>query len=210
MYFFGLHLIDWIILAGYFAGIIWIGKWATAKIRSTADFYQGGRRLGKVLNAFLNFGNITSADQASGVAREIYRQGLPGIWFQNLVLFHTPFQWLFTAVLQRRARYLANGDIYLHRFESRFLAGLFTFCLIAGTVYGSTLGFLLTGKTLEAMMVKPESEYTASERQSVQEFRELRDFDKKSNFSALPPEECACTCCAKNRNAASCAPIFRI
>jgi Na+/proline symporter len=91
------------------------------------------------------------------------------------VLFHTPFQWLFTAILQRRARYISNGDIYLHRFESRFLAGLFTLCLIATTVYGGSLGFLLMGKTLQAMMVKPESEYTAVERQSVQEFNELQD-----------------------------------
>jgi SSS family solute:Na+ symporter len=189
MHFLGLHLIDWAILAGYFAGIIWIGKWATAKIRNTTDFYQGGRNLGKVLNTFLWFGNITSADQSSGVAREIYRQGLQGMWFQNLVLFHTPFQWLFTANLQRRARYIANGDIYIHRFESRFLAGLFTICLIASTVYGGTLGFLLTGKTLQAMMVKPESQYSANERQSVQEFRELQEIEKKSSFSALSAEE---------------------
>ena len=189
MYILGLHPIDWIILLGYFAGIIWIGKWAKAQIKNTGDFYQGGRRLGKALTAFLNFGNITSADQASGVAREIYRQGLQGIWFQNLVLFHTPFQWLFTSILQRRARYMANGDIYLHRFESRFLAGLFTFCLIASTMYGSTLGFLLTGKTLQALMVKSEFEYTAAERQSVREFRELQDLEKRSGFTAPNADE---------------------
>ncbi|MDZ7361121.1 MAG: sodium:solute symporter family protein [candidate division KSB1 bacterium] len=189
MYCLGLHLIDWIILAGYFFVIVGIGKWATAKVHNTTDFYQGGRRLGKVLNTFLWFGNITSADQSSGVAREIYRQGLQGVWFQNLVLFHTPFQWLFTAILQRRARYISNGDIYLHRFESRFLAGLFTFCLIATTVYGGSLGFLLMGKTLQAMMVKPESEYTALERQSVQEFNELQELEKKSGFVTLAPQE---------------------
>jgi SSS family solute:Na+ symporter len=189
MHFLGLHLIDWLILAGYFLVIVGIGKWAAAEIQNTADFYQGGRRLGKVLNAFLFFGNITSADQASGVAREIYRQGLQGIWFQNLVLFHTPFQWLFTSILQRRARYISNGDIYLHRFESRFLAGLFTLCLIAATVYGGALGFLLTGKTLQAMMVKPESEYTVVEKQSVLEFHELQELEKKASFTALNVNE---------------------
>lgn len=189
MHFLGLHLIDWLILAGYFASMIWIAKWANKKIKDTTDFYQGGRRLGKVLNTFLWFGNLTSADQSSGVAREIYRQGLQGVWFQNLVLFHTPFQWLYLALFQRRARYIANGDIYLHRFESRFLAGLFTFCLIASTVYGGSLGFLLMGKTLQAMMVKPESEYTAVEKQSVQEFNELQELEKKSGFAALPPAE---------------------
>ncbi len=189
MHFLGLHLIDWLILAGYFASMIWIGKWANKKIKNTTDFYQGGRRLGKVLNTFLWFGNITSADQSSGVAREIYRQGLQGVWFQNLVLFHTPFQWLYLALFQRRARYIANGDIYLHRFESRFLAGLFTFCLIATTVYGGSIGFLLMGKTLQAMMVKPESAYSLAERQSVQEFTELQELEKKSGFAELTPTE---------------------
>ena len=69
MHFLGLHLIDWMILAGYFVVMIGIGKWANKKIHDTTDFYQGGRRLGKVLNTFLWFGNITSADQSSGVAR---------------------------------------------------------------------------------------------------------------------------------------------
>ena len=45
-------------------------------------------------------GTMVSADQAAGVTREIYRQGLSGVWFQNLVLFITTFYW-FSSVLQR-------------------------------------------------------------------------------------------------------------
>ncbi len=125
---------------------------------------------------FLNFGNMVSADQAAGVTREIYRQGLQGVWFQNLVLFITPFYW-FTSVLQRRARYIGPGDIYEHRFESKFLGGLFAVYLLLASIYGSSIGYLITGKTLQAVMLKPPAAYTMQERRGVAEFQEMRAMD---------------------------------
>lgn len=157
----GLHLVNWLVIMLYFGAIIGVGLWSRRRVRTTSDFYQGGRSFGRVLTAFLNFGNMTDAGQAAGVTREIYRQGLQGVWFANLVLFHTPFQW-FIAALQRRARYIGPADMFLHRFESRFLAGLYAVVLVAGAMYGSAGGYLLTGKTLQAMMVKPAAEYSPS------------------------------------------------
>ncbi len=174
MNFLGLHVIDWIVVALYLVTILAIGVWTRRKIQNTQDYYQGGRSFGKVLTAFLNFGNMTDAGQVAGVSREIYRQGLSGIWFSNLVLFHTPFQW-FIAAWQRRARYIGPGDMFLHRYESKFLAGLYALVLIVAASYGNTFGFLLTGKTLQAMMVKPEIEYTAEERSSVEGFLRLKE-----------------------------------
>jgi SSS family solute:Na+ symporter len=170
----GLHLVDWLVIAGYFLLMIAIGVWARRRIRDTSDFYQGSRSFGRAIMAFLNFGNITDAGQTAGVTSEIFRQGLQGVWFQNLVLFHTPFQW-FISALQRRARYLAPGDMYLHRFESRFLAGLYAAVLIPVAIYANSFGYLLTGKTLQAMMIKPAAEYTVAERESVEGFAELRE-----------------------------------
>ena len=188
MYFLGLHLLDWSIIFLYFLLMIYIGRWASRKVKTTRDFYQGGRSFGKVLFAFLNFGSITSADQATGVSREIYRQGLSGLWFQNLVLFITPFYW-FSSILQRRTRYIGPGDIYLHRFESRFLAGLFAIYILLIAIYGGSMGFLLTGKTMKALMVKPESEYTVEERASVEGFHRLKALEEKQKFESLTPVE---------------------
>ncbi|HPI71823.1 MAG TPA: sodium:solute symporter family protein, partial [bacterium] len=173
MSFLGLHLLDWIVIIFYFALMVLIGKWAQRKVKNAKDFYQGGRSFGKVLTTFMNFGNITSADQATGVTREIYRQGLSGLWFQNLVLLITPFYW-FSAVLQKRTRYLGPGDIYLHRFESRFLAGLYAVYILLIAVYGGAMGYLLTGKTMQALMVKPAAEYTEVEQRSVADFNRLQ------------------------------------
>lgn len=188
MNFLGLHLLDWIVILAYFAGMVYIGKWTKKRVKNTKDFYQGGRSFGKVLIAFITFGNMTSADQAAGVTREVYRQGLQGMWFQNLTLFHTPFQW-FLAVFQRRARYIGPGDLYQHRFESKFLAGLFAAYLLISAIYGNAFGYLITGKTIQAMVVKPASEYTIEERQSVEEFKEYQALRKKQSVQQLNNEE---------------------
>ncbi|MCE7933817.1 MAG: sodium:solute symporter family protein [Chlorobi bacterium CHB2] len=183
----GLHVLDWLVLLLFFAVMILIGLRARRRIRTTSDFYQGGRSFGKWLTAFLNFGNMTDAGQAAGVTREIYRQGLQGVWFQNLVLFHTPFQW-FIAALQRRARYLGPADLFLHRFESRFLAGLYAVVLVCGAAYGNATGYLLTGKTLQAMMVKPAAEYTPEEQAAIDGFTRLKTL-KSRDYATLPTAE---------------------
>ena len=130
---------------------------------------------------------MTDAGQVAGVSREIYRQGLSGIWFSNLVLFHTPFQW-FIAAWQRRARYIGPGDMFLHRYESKFLAGLYALVLVVGASFGNTFGFLLTGKTLQAMMEKPAAEYTVQERESVEGFLRLREL-REMDFATLSTAE---------------------
>jgi len=188
MHFLGLHLIDWLIIFAYFTGMIYIGKWTTRKISNTTDFYQGGRSFGKVLFSFLNFGSITNADQAVGVTREIFRQGLSGLWFQNLVLFITPFYW-FTSIMQKRTRYIANGDIFLHRFESRRLAAFYSVYILLYAIFGGAAGYILTAKTMKALMVKPASAYTQTERQSVEEYFEFQDLKKKYSENQLSDNE---------------------
>jgi solute:Na+ symporter, SSS family len=183
--FLGLHIIDWAIVAVYLAVLIVIGRRTQRRIHSTKDFFQADRSFGRAMMGFLNFGNMVSADQAAGVTREIYRQGLQGVWFQNLVLFITPFYW-FTSVLQRRARYVAPGDIYEHRFESKFLSGLFAVYLLLAAIYGSSIGYLITGKTVQAVMLKPASEYTTEEQHRVALFAEMRSLEARETKGALP------------------------
>src|SRR5688500_14941023 len=183
----GLHVVDWIVLFGYFVLLVVVGLWARRRIRDTRDFYQGNRSFGRAIMAFLNFGSITDATQTSIVTSEVYRQGLQGVWLQNLVLFHTPFQW-FIASLQRRARYLAAGDMYLHRFESRFLAALYAVVLIPIAIYANAFSFSLTGKTLQAMMIKPAAEHTASEKQIIARYDELKGL-RTLDYATLSAEQ---------------------
>lgn len=185
---FGLHYLDWLVIVLYLLLMILIGAWARKKITGTRAFYQGGRSFGKVLSTFLSFGSITSSDQAAGVTREIYRQGLSGLWFQNLTLFITPFYW-FSSVLQKRTRYVGPGDMYLHRFESKGLAMLFALYTLLIAVYGGAFALVITGKTLQAMMVKPQPEYSMEEAQSVRDFDRYQVLLNKQIAAPLGNEE---------------------
>lgn len=185
---FGLHILDWVVIALYFASLIAIAIWTKRKIRNSGSFFQADRSFGKVMTAVINFGNMTSADQAAGVTREIYRQGLPGVWFQNLVLFLTPFFW-FSSVLQRRARYVGPGDLYEHRFESKFLSGLFAVYLLLAAIYGSSLGYLITGKTIQAIMVKPASEYSLEEKGKVELFEQMKALDARKTTAEFSEQD---------------------
>ncbi|MCK5739073.1 sodium:solute symporter family protein [bacterium] len=188
MYFLGLHVVDWFIILVYFIGMVWIGKWTQKRISNSTDFYQGGRSFGKILFSFLNFGNITNADQAVGVTREIFRQGLSGLWFQNLVLFLTPFTW-FSSIMTKRTRYLADGDIWLHRFESKRLAAFFSVYVLLFAVFGGAAGYILTAKTMKALMVKPAVEYTLAEQESVDQYHEYRILKEKFTAGTLATSE---------------------
>ncbi len=185
---FGLHYLDWLVIGLYLLLMVLIGIWARKKIVNTRAFYQGGRSFGKVLSTFLSFGSITSSDQAAGVTREIYRQGLSGLWFQNLTLFITPFYW-FISVLQKRTRYVGPGDMYLHRFESKNLGMLFAVYTLLVAMYGGAFALVITGKTLQAMMVKPATEYTQEEAQSIRDFDRYQVLQKQQASVPLNPEE---------------------
>ena len=91
MHIWGMHIIDAAMIFLYFFAMIWIGVRLHSRMTSTDEYYLAGRRMGKLYQFFLNFGASTDASQAAAVSREIYRQGIAGMWIQYLVLFLTPF-----------------------------------------------------------------------------------------------------------------------
>lgn len=111
MYLWGIHVVDLSIIALYVVVMVWLGKRVSKKTRSEREFYLAGRNLGKFYQFFLNLGCSTNADQAVAVSREIYRQGIGGMWIQFLVLFLTPFYW-FTTLFFRRVRLTTIGDYF--------------------------------------------------------------------------------------------------
>ena len=136
MQLFGLHLIDATLIGVYVTVILWIGVRVGRARRDTEGFYLAGRKLGVFYQFFLNFGHSTDSNQAAGVSREVYRQGLGGMWIQYLVLFLTPFYW-FTTMLYRRSRLVTIGDLLTERFDSKFLGGAFAaFCVVLAFIGG--------------------------------------------------------------------------
>ncbi len=178
MYWFGLHLIDVLIIFCYIVAILWIGQWVGRRMKSQSAFYIADRKLGKWYQFFLNFGTSTDANQAVGVSREIYRQGLGGMWIQFLVLFLTPFYW-FTTALFRRARLITIGDLLEERFDSKFLAGAFAGFHLVMTLIGGGAAYMVAGKTMMALTPKAESAYTIEEAAAVAGFREYRELQSR-------------------------------
>ncbi len=174
MYIWGLHILDLSLIIIYTCAIIWLGKKVAGNTKDTNDFFLAGRKLGKFYQFFLNFGCSTNADQAVAVSREIYRQGIGGMWIQFLVLFLTPFYW-FTTLLFRRVRLTTIGDYFTERFESKFLGGSYAIFILVISILGGGVGYMVAAKTMIAMTPKPMELCTVEERRSVEEFGEFRE-----------------------------------
>ena len=183
----GLHVIDALIIALYVIVILWLGKRVAGKTRSTEDFFLAGRKLGKFYQFFLNFGCSTNAEQAVAVSREIYRQGIGGMWIQFLVLFLTPFYW-FTTLLFRRVRLVTIGDYFTERFRSPFLGGSYAIFILMLSILGGGAGYLVAGKTMMAMTPKTLEACTVEERVSMEQYHEFQAL-KKELDQGLPPEK---------------------
>ncbi len=138
---FGLSPLDWIILCIYLLGVSAIGIWSARKVKTTVDFFMGGRRFRKTFMVFFAFGTGTHSDQAVSVAAKAYTNGLSGIWYQWLWLFATPFYWLIAPIM-RRMRALTTGDYFNIRYDSS-VAGLFAVIAILQMIV--TIATMLKG-----------------------------------------------------------------
>lgn len=178
MYIRGLHLLDLFIIILYVLVILWLGKRVAAKTKDTNDFFLAGRKLGKFYQFFLNFGCSTNADQAVAVSREIYRQGIGGMWIQFLVLFLTPFYW-FTTLFFRRVRLTTIGDYFTERFKSELLGGGYAIFILLLSILGGGVGYMIAAKTMMAMTPKPIELCTPQQRASMEQFQEFQELKRE-------------------------------
>ncbi len=187
MILFGLHIIDCAIVLLYVVVILWLGRWAGRGTKDTSDFFLAGRKLGKVYQFFLNFGQSTDAGQAVGVSREIYRQGLGGMWIQYLVLFLTPFYW-FTTLWFRRCRLTTIGDFFTERFRSPFLGGSYAVFGLVMAFLGCGTSYMMAQKTMAAMTPKAIEDCTVEERASMEQFDRYMVLKEKLNRGLTPDD----------------------
>ena len=189
MHLWGLHIVDVALIGVYLAAVVWIGLKVGRASGGMDDFFLAGRRLGKLYQFFLNFGCSTNADQAVAVSREVYRQGIGGMWIQSLVLFLTPFYW-FTTMFFRRVRLTTIGDFYAERFGSPFLAAAYAvFTLALSAFIGGGIGMLVAGKTMVAMTPKAIEQCTPAERASIEQFEEYRQLESARPSGLTPTQE---------------------
>jgi SSS family solute:Na+ symporter len=188
MYIWGLHLADIGILLIFLVALLVIGLRVSRSVKGETDFYLGGRKLGRALQFFLNFGNATDSAGAVQLSSEVFRQGVGGLWISFQTLFITPFFW-FTQPWFRRARLVTMADLFVDRFGSKSLATAYTCFNIFIALILLGLGNLTAYKVTAAMIVKPESVYTDVERAQVANFREYQALKAQKVAGTLPAEQ---------------------
>src|SRR3954471_3068970 len=165
MSFGSLHPLDLAIIVGYLVAVVYIGKRAARATQSEDGFFLAGRKLGKLYQFFLNFGNATEPQGAVSTASFVYQQGAPGSWLSFQTVFMNPYFW-FMNVWFRRVRLTTVADLFEDRFASRGLSmGYAGFQILVACVF---LGFgnVVAYRIAASLVVKPEARWTVQERAS--------------------------------------------
>jgi Na+/proline symporter len=145
----GLSPLDIAVIVVYFVMIMWIGLRSARSVKTTGDFFMGGRRFGKLLMVAKAFGVGSRVDHVVAVTGASYQVGLAGVWYQWLYIFANPFFWIITPIY-RRLRYVTTGDFFEQRY-GRAAGGAYT---VAAMMYFAVeIGMVLrgTGTTVEAI-----------------------------------------------------------
>ena len=200
MIFGSLHAIDLAIIIAYLLAVVWIGMRASKATASEDGFFLAGRKLGKLYQFFLNFGNATEPQGAVSTASFVYQQGAPGSWLSFQTVFMNPYFW-FMNVWFRRVRLTTLSDLWEDRFGSKGLSLFYAlFQILVACVF---LGFgnVTAYKIASSLVVKPEVEWTAADRASIEGYRELKELEKTSAATPLAAEAQARLALLRDRNA---------
>jgi solute:Na+ symporter, SSS family len=147
---FGIHWADIAVIVAYLAIVVAVGM-LSSKARNEEGFLLAGRRLGKIFQFFLNFGNASDANGAVSTASVVYQQGISGIWISFQTVFMNPYYW-FMATWFRRARLVTSGDLFEDRFGSKALASFYAVFQIGVAIiliaFGNFVGYKVSSTLL--------------------------------------------------------------
>jgi len=195
-----LHPLDLLIVALYLATVVFIGKRAAKGNNSEEGFFLAGRKLGKLYQFFLNFGNATEPQGAVSTASFVYQQGAPGAWLSFQTVFMNPYFW-FMNVWFRRVRLTTLSDLFENRFASKKLSLFYAlFQILVACVF---LGFgnVTAYKIASSLVVKQEAQWSAQDRASVEGYRELKVMERQLKAGELPADQRPSLDALRERNA---------
>ncbi len=182
-----LHFLDLLVIASYFVLVVALGRRASRKPAAQGEegFFLAGRKLGKLYQFVLNFGNSTDANNAVSTASLVYQQGVSGAWLSFQMVFMNPYFW-FMNLWFRRVRLVTMADLLEQRMNSRRLARFYAVLqLLVAVIITVGFGNLVTYKISTAVVVKPEASWTEAERQSVEGYHTWRKLEQAAAAGAL-------------------------
>jgi len=183
----GLHVLDLLIIAAYLGAVIYIGQRASGGSGSEEGFFLAGRKLGKLYQFFLAFGNATEPQGAVSTASFVYQQGAPGAWLSFQTVFMNPYFW-FMNVWFRRVRLTTVSDLFEDRFASRGLSLAYALFQIGVACVFLGFGNVTAYKIASSLVIRPESAWTAADRTGVEGYRELKQLEQRAAAAPLPAD----------------------
>src|SRR5213595_652787 len=119
-----ISFIDIAVIVIYLLATLGLGLYQARKIKSSGDYYAGGRKFNKFYLMMHALGTASHADEPVSVIGGAYQKGLSGIWYTYTYLPLTPIFWLLAPYI-RRARFITMADFFKVRYD-RSLAILYS------------------------------------------------------------------------------------
>jgi Na+/proline symporter len=108
--------LDIAVIVAYLLLTLGIGLYQALKIRTSGDYYAGGRKFNKFYLMMHALGTASHADEPVSVIGGAFQKGLSGIWYTYLHLPLTPIFWLLAPYI-RRTRFVTTADFFRYRYD---------------------------------------------------------------------------------------------
>src|SRR5215218_6404297 len=137
-----LSTFDIIVIVLYLLTVLGLGLYQAFKIKSSGDYYAGGRKFNKFYLMMHALGTATHADEPLSVIGSSYQKGIAGIWYTYLFLPLTPIFWLIAPYI-RRTRFVTTADFFRYRYDESLavlysVIGVLKMSLSIGLILKST------------------------------------------------------------------------
>lgn len=134
--------LDIVIIVVYLVVTLGLGLYQARKIRTSGDYYAGGRKFNKFYLMMHALGTATHADEPLSVIGSSYQKGIAGIWYTYLFLPLTPIFWLLAPYI-RRTRFVTTADFFEYRYDGSLavlysVLGVLKMSLSIGLILKST------------------------------------------------------------------------
>jgi Na+/proline symporter len=133
--------LDYIVLIGYFVSITTFGIWISRRIRTSDNYFRGGRKFKWYIMIGQAFGVGTHAEMPVAQTGATFSNGFATIWYQWKNMLITPFYWLI-APFYRRSERTTVGEIIEDRYGSAM--GM-VYSLFAISFFVFNMGVMLQG-----------------------------------------------------------------
>ena len=104
--------LDIFVIVFYLLATLGVGLYQAIKIRTSGDYYAGGRKFNKFYLMMHALGTASHADEPVSVIGGAYDKGISGIWYTYIYLPLTPIFWLLSAPYVRRTRLCHDGRLF--------------------------------------------------------------------------------------------------